>query len=264
MRQTNAAVPINLFKYFYGYWHTCIALRVLRCTTQFVTLLSLLMLSFGQLLVSFSPLHSLRPSFRYHYTSFAAITLLHFMASHLQVHKANTRREAHFISQYLRYNTHRVPLSLHYVLHSFQSGSVHPLPIILRALLACPSCGFVMVFDLTHKALTKIKNTRQTLAFLVAVKRRFTAFLPPLGQAHAATSIRTSFQCLLTARYAFMLQCGQVCHTALASFCRRRYYLFAIAQGRKNQGRKTREIKYGKKINTREEVSLVHSLQKQS
>ena len=105
-----------------------------------------------------------------------------------------------------------------------------------------------MVFDPQHKALTKIKNTRQTLAFLVAVKRRFTAFLPPLGQAHAATSVRTSLRCLLTARYASTLQCGQVCHTALASFSRRRYYLFANAQGRKIQGRKTRKIKYRKKI----------------
>lgn len=53
--------------------HTCFALRVLRCTTQFVTLLSLLMLSFGQLLLSFAPLHSLRPSFRYHYTTFVSM-----------------------------------------------------------------------------------------------------------------------------------------------------------------------------------------------
>ena len=150
----------------------------------------------GSYLCPFATLHSLRPTFRYHYTTFVAILMLHFMASHLQPHKANTRREAHSISQYLRYNTHWVSLSLHYVLHSFQHSKVHPLPIILRALLACPSGGFVMVFDPQHKALTEIKNTRQTLAFLVAVKRRFTAFLPPLGQAHAATVVRTSLWCL--------------------------------------------------------------------
>jgi hypothetical protein len=77
---------------------------------------------------------------------------------------ANPRREAHSISQNQRYNTHWVSLSLHYVLHSFQSGYVHPLPIILRALRACPGYVFVMVFDPQHKGLTKIKNTRQTLA----------------------------------------------------------------------------------------------------
>ena len=37
MRQTNAAVPIKPFIMLLWYWHTCIALRVLRCTTQFVT-----------------------------------------------------------------------------------------------------------------------------------------------------------------------------------------------------------------------------------
>ncbi len=82
--------------------------------------LLLLQPSFGQLLVSFAPLHSLRPPFRYHYTTFVAKLLLHFMASHLQAHKANTWQEAHSISQNQRYNTHWVSLSLHYVLHSFQ------------------------------------------------------------------------------------------------------------------------------------------------
>ena len=33
-----------------------------------------------------------------------------------------------------------------------------------------------------------------------------------------------------------MLQCGQMCHTALASFGSRLYYLFAYAQGRRKQG----------------------------
>ncbi len=133
--------------------------------------LLLLQPSFGQLPVSFAPLHSLRPSFRYHYTTFVPKEMLHFMASHLQAHKANTPAGStfHFANQ--RYNTHWVSLTLHYVLHSFQSRSVHPLPIILRALRACPSCGFVMVFDPQHKGLKEIKNTRQTLAFLVAAYR---------------------------------------------------------------------------------------------
>ena len=117
----------------------------------------------GSYLCPFATLHSLRPSFRYHYTTFVAILMLHFMASHQQAHTANTRREAHSISQSQRYNTHWVPLPLHFVLHSFQHSKVHPLPIILRALLACPSSGFVMVFDPQHKALKKSKTHAKPL-----------------------------------------------------------------------------------------------------
>ena len=54
-------------------------------------------------------------------------------------------------------------ISLHYILHSFQSHSVHPLPIILRALRACRSCGFVMVFVLPHKAVMKTKTHAKPL-----------------------------------------------------------------------------------------------------
>lgn len=138
--------------------------------------LLLLQPSFGQLPVSFAPLHSLRPSFRYHYTTFVPKEMLHFMASHLQAHKANTPAGStfHFANQ--RYNTHWVSLTLHYVLHSFQSGSVHPLPIILRALRACPSCGFVMVFVSPTTDLNKTKTHAKPLRLTVAVYRRFTAF----------------------------------------------------------------------------------------
>jgi hypothetical protein len=54
-------------------------------------------------------------------------------------------------------------ISLHYVLHSFQSHSVHPLPIILRALRACRSCGFVMVFVLPHNVFMKTKTHAKPL-----------------------------------------------------------------------------------------------------
>ena len=102
--------------------------------------LLLLQPSFGQLLVSFAPLHSLRPSFRYHYTTFIAIRMLHFMASHLQPHKCHHTAGSTFHSQNLRYNTHWVSLSLHYVLHSFQSHTGHPLPSVLVLALRPPGC----------------------------------------------------------------------------------------------------------------------------
>ena len=119
MRQTKAAVPIKLFKYFYGIGTPALPFGCFVALRSLSHILLLLQHSSRQLPVSFAPLHSLRPSFRYHYTTFVAMRLLYYMASHLQPHKANTRREAHSISQSLRYNTHWVSLSLPYVLHSF-------------------------------------------------------------------------------------------------------------------------------------------------
>ncbi len=119
--------------------------------------LLLLQPSFGQLLVSFMPLHSFRPSLRF-------ITPRSYLKNLLQgmAHFAHSQIKAQamhipFRKPTLQYSLGSIPL--HYVLHSFQSHSVHPLPIILLALLACYSCGFVMVFDLQHKGLMKQKHT---------------------------------------------------------------------------------------------------------
>ena len=65
MRQTNAAVPIKPFMILVWYWHNCIALRVLRYASQFVTLLAAHTAFVTAAPVSFMPPHSFRPSFRY-------------------------------------------------------------------------------------------------------------------------------------------------------------------------------------------------------
>jgi hypothetical protein len=175
MRQNKAAVPIKPFMFLKVLAHLLCpsgaSLHYAFCHTSCYSY----SIRHGSYLCPFATLHSLRPTFRYHYTTFVPLQMLHFMASHLQAHKTITRREAHSISQSQRYNTHWVPLTLHYVLHSFQHSKVHPLPIILRALLACRSYGFVMVFDPQHKGLKESKNTRQTLAYNVSAYRRFTA-----------------------------------------------------------------------------------------
>jgi hypothetical protein len=68
--------------------------------------LLLLQPSFGQLPVSFAPLHSLRPSFRYHYTTFVPMQMLHFMASHQQAHKSQHKAGStfHFAKPTLQYS----------------------------------------------------------------------------------------------------------------------------------------------------------------
>ncbi len=119
--------------------------------------LLLLQPSFGQLLVSFMPLHSFRPSLRYITPRSQLDHLLQVMA-HFATHKIKAQAmHIPFRKPTLQYSLGYIPL--HYVLHLFQSHSVHPLPIILLALLACYSCGFVMVFDLQHKGLMKQKHT---------------------------------------------------------------------------------------------------------
>ena len=107
-----------------------------------------------------------------HYTTFAARP---FAARHGTL--SNTQSIAQvmhipFRKPTLQYSLGSIPL--HYVLHSFQSHSVHPLPIIWRALRPATAAGLSWFLSGTH-SLDENKNTRQTLAFLVAVYRRCTA-----------------------------------------------------------------------------------------
>lgn len=96
-----------------------------------------------------------------HYTTFAAWP---FAARHGTLSNAQSKAQVMHIpfrKPTLQYSLGSIPL--HYVLHSFQSHSVHPLPIILLALLACRSCGFVMVFDPQHKGLMRTKTHAKPL-----------------------------------------------------------------------------------------------------
>ncbi len=90
------------------YWHTCIALRVLRYASQFVTLLAAhtafvtaatCVLHATSFISSFVPLH---------YTTFAArpFAARHGTLSHTQ---SKSTSDAHSFSQSQRYNTHWVP-----------------------------------------------------------------------------------------------------------------------------------------------------------
>ncbi len=97
--------------------------------------LLLLQPSFGQLLVSFMPLHSFRPSLRF-ITPRSYLKYLLQGLAHLATLKAKHKWCTFlFAKPSLQYSLGSIPL--HYVLHSLQSHSVHPLPIILLALLAC-------------------------------------------------------------------------------------------------------------------------------
>ena len=164
MCQTIAAVPLVFLCYLNGTGTPAMpfgcfaALRSLSHCLQFLLIPhgSFCVLHATSFISSFVPLH---------YITFVAIHLLQGMASH---HKAQLlgRAGMHipFRKHTLQYSLGSIPL--HYVLHSLQSHSGRPLPIILLALLACHSFGFVMVFVHTH-CLPKTKKTPNTCASLL-------------------------------------------------------------------------------------------------
>ena len=128
-----------------------------------------------------------------HYTTFAARL---FAARHGTL--SNTQSKAQvmhmpFRKPTLHYSLGSIPL--HYVLHSLQSHSVHPLPIIWRALLPATATGLSWFLSM-HTKLDENKNTRQTLAshccclsplhgFLVSTvagaRSQFRSYLSPLA-----------------------------------------------------------------------------------
>ncbi|MBB1285244.1 hypothetical protein HRH25_12740 [Flavisolibacter sp. BT320] len=89
------------------YWHNCIALRVLRYASQFVTLLAAHTAFVTAAPVSFMPPHSFRPSFRYITPRSQLDHLLQGMA-HYPTHKAKAQ-VMHIPFRKPRYNTHWVP-----------------------------------------------------------------------------------------------------------------------------------------------------------
>jgi hypothetical protein len=94
-----------------------------------------------------------------------------------------------------------------------------------------------MVFDPQHKGLTEIKNTRQTLAFLVAAYRT-SCFVVTTGA--GTRSHRRSCLSLvsLMARYAAMLQWRLLPATAMLLLAAGAITFFANAQAKKKQSRK--------------------------
>ena len=174
MCQTNAAAAMKAVDSLLWYCCTCIALRVLRFATQFVTLLAAPTACVRAATCVLNATSFITSSVPLHYTTFVAKQL----ASSHGIPPHRTKQ--------LHSGMH-IPLrqSNATILTGFHSASLRPSFISvafsppaaynLACLAACHSCGFVMVFVQPHISSTQIKNTRQTLAFLVAVYRRCTA-----------------------------------------------------------------------------------------
>ncbi len=172
MRQTIAALPINLFINFYGYWQSYNALRVLRYASQFVTLLAFPPHSSRQLLC---------PSCHFVHFVLRSATLHHVRslticckAWHTFQHTKQSTSDAHSFSQ----NNATILTGFHSATlrPTFTSVAFSPPAANNFACLAClPQLRVCHGFCPAAQSLDENKNTRQTLAFLVAVYRRFTA-----------------------------------------------------------------------------------------
>ena len=119
MCQTNAAAAIMAFYSLIRYCCTCIALRVLRYASQFVTLLAahtafvtaaLCVLHATSFISSFVPLHSTRSQLT-HLQQGRASLFAGLNTSHKGMHQP-------FRKQALQYSLGSI--SLHYVIHSLQ------------------------------------------------------------------------------------------------------------------------------------------------
>lgn len=119
MCQTNAAAAMKAVDSLLWYCCTCIALRVLRFATQFVTLLAALTAFVTAAIVSFTPLRSFLPSFHFITPRSQPIHLLQGWASHTNTTEARHNGNAPaFRKPALQYSPGSI--SLHYVIHSLQ------------------------------------------------------------------------------------------------------------------------------------------------
>ena len=136
MRQNKAAVPIKPFMYLKVLAHLLCpsgaSLHYAFCHTFCYSY----SVRHGSYLCPFATLHSLRPTFRYHYTTFVPILMLHFMASHQQAHKSQHTGGStfHFAKPTLQYSLGFIIASLR---PTFISVGFSPLAANNFACLAC-------------------------------------------------------------------------------------------------------------------------------
>ena len=107
--------------------------------------------------------------------------------------------------------------TFHFVSFPIQAAAFSPPAAYnLACLAACHSCGFVIVFVPTHKALTNSKTCAKSLRLIVAVYRlaRAWLFIQHCGRRTQPRPFVPLSRVFLSARSAPMLQGGQVCHPA--------------------------------------------------
>jgi len=189
MCQTNAAAAMKAVYSLLRYCCTCIALRVLRFATQFVTLLAAHTAFVTAALVSFTPLRSFLPPFRFITPRSQLIHLLQGWAS-LATPQMHRTGECTSLLQAIP----TILTGFHFAAlrHSFTSVAFSPPAAHnLACLAACHSYGFVMVF-VRHTLSDENKNTCQTLASHCCCLSPFHGFL-----ASTVAGARSQFQSFL-------------------------------------------------------------------
>lgn len=219
----------SLFMSLTWHWHTCIALRVLRCTTQFVTLLATptaFVRAATCVLRPTSFISSCVPLPLHHVRSYPDASFHGFPpASTQSQHTAGST--FHFAKSTLQYSLGFIIASLR---PTFISVGFSPPAANNFACLAyhCLRCGAALTHTYAH-ALTLTQSHAVHVTFRpFTVRPSFPTVTLLYAPASGARSRRRSFLPLasLTARYAATLQPLLLPAAANASFCRRRFYLF--------------------------------------
>ena len=207
----------SLFMSLAWHWHTCFAFGCFVALRSLSHSLLLLQPSFGQLLVSFAPLHSLRPSFRYHYTTFVAIRcFISWLPTCQHTKPTHGGKHIPFRKPTLQYSLGFIIASLR---PTFISVGFSPPAANNFACLAClPQRRVCHGFCPTTQSLDGNQKHTPNPCILSSCQAPFHGFLATTGA--GARSHRRSFLPLvsLMARYAPTPHCGQVCRRALASF----------------------------------------------
>ena len=159
-----------------------------------------------------------------HYTSFVACPFAARQGILANPHNRHESMHLPFRNPSLQYSPGFI--TLHYVIHSLQQRSVHPLPIIWRALRPATAAGLSWFLSPQPPALIKQKHTPNpcvSLLLSIAVSRLFSQHRGRRTQPIPFVPLSIGLW-----RHAPGLQCGQVCHTAMLLFGSRLYYLLLM------------------------------------
>ena len=227
MRQTIAALPIKSFKNLL--WLLAKLQRPSGASLSLRSLshsLLLLQPSFGQLPVSFMPLHSFRPSLRFITPRSYLKYLLQGMA-HIATHKAEHKWCTFLFASQATILTgfHSAALRPAFISVAFSPPAAYNFAR-LACLLRLRVCHG---FEPTAQSLMMSKTHAKPLRFTVAVYRRFTAHYPAPCRHSQPPSFVPLFGVFVGSLRCYATVWTSVPH-GYASFCRRRYYLFDAAK----------------------------------
>jgi hypothetical protein len=211
MRQTNTGAAINSVYNLLWYCCTCIALRVLRYASQFVTLLAAYTVFLTAAIVAFMPPRSFLPPFRF-ITPRSQLSIC-FMAGH-PFTQAHTGSQGNAPATAQAITTILTGLHCASLRHPITSAAFSPPAANNLARLAATGCvtGLRLHIPFAYAVHATLRPFTVRPSFLTSF------YWPPHPVALAGTSVRTSLQCLLRLADAARLQLRLLPAAATALF----------------------------------------------